>query len=292
MPLEHLLERNRAFVAGRQSAALSPPATIGLAIVACYDPRLDKILLPSLGLQPGEAFLLRTAGALVQPAGGVMRSLALGMFMFGVREIVVVGHSSCRMATFESSAFIDAFRRRGVTRDAFGSMDLREWACAIPDPKRGVEISIANIAGAAFMPPDVTVSGLVLDDTTGELTVVPAGREQAARTIADPGATARAEQVEKHVTPEAADVPSGYKVHLPPAAGALGSFMTTLESLGRWPQDVRRLRQALAAEENPIAQLRLLQTLARRASLESSEVARAYEALKQALREPGQGGRE
>ncbi len=186
MPLEHLLERNRAFVHRHDAKALAPPRTIGLAIVACYDPRLDTLLLPSLGLQPGEAFLLRTAGALVQPSGGVMRSLALGVFMFGVQEVVVVGHSSCRMATFETPAFIESFSRRGVTREAFGPMDLREWACAIPDPTRGVEISIANIAGAPFLPRDVTVSGLVLDDRTGELTVVSANSEVGARAMTGP----------------------------------------------------------------------------------------------------------
>ena len=172
MPLDDLLERNQSFVRSRQARPLPAPGTIRQAIVACYDPRLDELLLPSLGLQPGDAFLLRTAGALVQRAGGVMRSLALGVFMFGVREVVVVGHSSCRMATFETPAFIESFRQRGVAREAFGSMDLRDWACAIPSPARGVQISMANIAAAPFLPRDVTVSGLVLDDTTGALTVV------------------------------------------------------------------------------------------------------------------------
>jgi carbonic anhydrase len=167
--LDQILERNRAFVAGRQARPLPPPERMRLAVVACYDPRLDPLLLPALGLSPGDAFLLRTAGALVQPGSGSLRSLGLAVFMFGVTEVLIVGHAACRMAAFDSAWFIDAFRGRGVPREAFGPDDLRTWAGAIPSPRQGVLLSAANVAAAPFLPRDVSVAGAVLDEATGAL---------------------------------------------------------------------------------------------------------------------------
>jgi hypothetical protein len=76
------------------------------------------------------------------------------------------------MATFQSSAFIESFRSRGVRREAFGTDDLRAWAGAIPDVKSGVRASVAALLSAPFLPQDIEVAGLILDDTTGALEVV------------------------------------------------------------------------------------------------------------------------
>jgi carbonic anhydrase len=184
MLLDGILENNRRFVTGREPRPLPPPETLRLAVVGCYDPRLDPILPAALGLDTQKAFFLRAAGAVVRPEGDPLRSLALAAYLFGIDEVLVVGHTSCRMAAFSSAAFIEAFRARGVAREAFGSTDLREWAGAIPDPKRGVVASVAAIAGAACLPGDLTVTGLVLDDTTGALqVVVPPVRRGAAFTV-------------------------------------------------------------------------------------------------------------
>lgn len=172
MLVDDILERNRDWVRGRKPQPLPPVATLRLAVVGCYDPRLDRLLLPALGLEPGEAFLLRSAGALLLPGSTTMRSLALATFMFGVTEVLIVGHAACRMATFDTAAFIDEFRRRGVPREAFGDDSLRTWAGAIASPRQGVLQSVATVRAAAFMPQDVHVSGVVLDETTGALEVV------------------------------------------------------------------------------------------------------------------------
>src|SRR5262245_10303981 len=152
MFLDTILERNKLFVQGREPRPLPPPETIRIAVVACYDPRLDTLISPALGLRPGEAFIYRSAGTVLSPSGESLRSVALAVFMFGVREIAVVGHTSCRMATFQSTAFIDSFRSRGVRREAFGPEDLRVWAGAIPDVKSGVRASVAALLSAPFLP--------------------------------------------------------------------------------------------------------------------------------------------
>ena len=100
MLLDGILERNRMFVAGREARPLPDPEKLHLAVVGCYDPRLDPILPGALGLDTRTAFFLRAAGAVVRPDGDPLRSLALAAYLFGVEEVLVVGHTSCRMAAF------------------------------------------------------------------------------------------------------------------------------------------------------------------------------------------------
>lgn len=172
MFLDDLLTSNRQYVGRREATPLPPLAEVPLAVVACYDPRLDSILRPALGLGEGEGFLFRAPGALVRPASSLLRSLALAIYLFEVRQVLVVGHTSCRMAQFSTAGFVESFRRRGVARDAFGGDDLRRWAGAIPDPKSGVLMSIGAIARSPFLPRDLVLAGGVLDDTSGRLEVV------------------------------------------------------------------------------------------------------------------------
>ena len=172
MLVDDILERNRGWVRGRNPQPLPPVETKRLAVVGCYDPRLDPLLLPALGLAPGEAFLLRSAGALLLPGSTSMRSLGLAIYMFGVTEVLIVGHAGCRMAAFDTAAFIEEFRRRGVARDAFGDESLRTWVGAIASPRQGVLQSVAAVREAPFVPKDVRVAGVVLDETTGALELI------------------------------------------------------------------------------------------------------------------------
>ncbi|HEX5043771.1 MAG TPA: carbonic anhydrase [Candidatus Polarisedimenticolaceae bacterium] len=294
--VDRILEHNRAHVARTPAREFPPAEQRRLAVVACYDPRLDVLLWPALGLTPGEAFVLRTAGALVQPQGGVMRSLGLAVFMFGVTEIVVVGHAACRMAMFKNNEFVDLFRRRGVAREAFGTDDLREWAGAIQDPVRGVQASIRNIAAAPYLPKDVAVSGLVLDETTGALTLVQRG--EAAETPVAPvdsekvvppevpqGATAT-------ITPPTIVAPGASSRASTPAApppspemdalmAGLGQWLGQLEAKRQWRGQVAQLRQDLAMAPSVKDRLSLLETFARKASNDSRDVIRAFERIKQ-----------
>ncbi|HXV62202.1 MAG TPA: carbonic anhydrase [Vicinamibacteria bacterium] len=169
MHFEEILERNRRFVAGRAPHPLPPPSPAALIVVSCFDPRLDGLMAPALGLEGEKVLWFRTAGAFVPRESTTIRSLLVKIFLFEVRAIVVVGHSSCRMASFDAESFIASFRERGVDRDAFGPGDLRDWAGAIGSPRQGVELTVENILSHPARPADLVVNGAVLDDTRGVL---------------------------------------------------------------------------------------------------------------------------
>ena len=286
MDFEAILERNRAWTRGREARALPPPETIPLAVVGCYDPRLDGLLLSSLGLAPGQAFLLRTAGALLQPGSSALRSLGLAIYMFGVTDVLVLGHTSCRMARFDTSYFVDSFRKRGVKREAFGSVELREWVGAIADPRRGVEASIAHILEAPFLPKDLSVGGLVLDDTSGALEVVvrPGERPKPATPITE----AEPPRVETPAAVPAAAVhaaePSPKAAAAAPPADGLGAaadqLLTLLGGQTKWSGELRKLKQELGRQRQPLARLRLIERFAHAAAADSREIGSAFDRLK------------
>src|SRR5213079_3489271 len=70
---------------------LSPRPRRKVAVLACMDTRLD--LFPMLGLQRGDAHIIRNAGGLV--TDDAIRSLSLSQRLLGTEEIVVVMHEGC-----------------------------------------------------------------------------------------------------------------------------------------------------------------------------------------------------
>lgn len=303
MSFAQLLERNRAFLAGRKPEPLPPPESISQLILACYDPRLDALLPGALGLDRGHEFLIRSAGAVVASSGDPLRSIALAVYMFDAKAIAVVGHTSCRMATFDTAWFIDAFRTRGVRRDAFGADDLRAWAGAIADPKRGVQASVAVLRAAACLPRDLEIGGVVLDDTTGALDVVVRPDEALPGVVATAAVRAGEPEVrEPHVTRDTGEPHEAPRAPEPPVEPAraatrahpsvatapdvtklltaAGSLVQALEAQAVWRHEVRRLRSELHAERNPIARVRMIDAFVRKAVAESREVAAALERLK------------
>ncbi|WP_375502903.1 beta-class carbonic anhydrase [uncultured Jatrophihabitans sp.] len=72
-----------------------------LAVVSCMDSRLD--LFEALGLEIGDAHLLRNAGGL--PTDDMLRSLAISQRALGTREVAVIHHTNCGMNGFDDEAF-------------------------------------------------------------------------------------------------------------------------------------------------------------------------------------------
>jgi hypothetical protein len=96
------------------SGAPAPPSPIParrLAIVTCMDARVDP--LHALGLQLGDAHVIRNAGALV--GDDVLRSLAASRELGGTTAVVILAHSDCR-AHGGDDAVAGAAAREGVDR--------------------------------------------------------------------------------------------------------------------------------------------------------------------------------
>jgi carbonic anhydrase len=143
---------------------LEAVAAKGLAVLTCMDSRIDP--LGMLGLKPGDAKILRNAGARV--TDDVLRTLVLATYLLGVNRIMVVAHTRCRMAGGSEADVHDAIR------DA-GGPDTRSLSfLTAEDQEAALRDDVQRVVSSPYLP-SVVVGGFVYDLDTGRLRRVPLG---------------------------------------------------------------------------------------------------------------------
>src|SRR4030095_16630868 len=89
---------------------LDPRPRRKLAVLACMDTRID--VFPMLGLERGDAHIIRNAGGLV--TDDAIRSLSASQRLLGTEEIVVVMHDDCGLHGASEDEFTEALAADGV----------------------------------------------------------------------------------------------------------------------------------------------------------------------------------
>jgi len=139
-------------------AALEARAAKGLAVLTCMDSRIDP--LGMLGLAPGDAQILRNAGARV--TGDVLRTLVLATYLLGVERVMVVAHTRCRMAGSTADAVHDAIA-------AAGGPDTRSLSFLTTTEQEAALCSdVQRVRSSPYLP-RVVVAGFFYDLDTGRL---------------------------------------------------------------------------------------------------------------------------
>jgi carbonic anhydrase len=163
--IDHLLENNAALsgavVEDRPDAELEYPSaqpSRRVAIVACMDARLE--LDRALALDPGEVHLLRNAGGVV--TDDMIRSLAISQRRLGTREIMLIHHTDCGMATFTEDEFRDELRRDTGMAPPFAIESFS-------DVDEDVRQSLRRVRNSPFVPHRDAVRGFVYDVETHRL---------------------------------------------------------------------------------------------------------------------------
>lgn len=88
---DDVLAANEEYARGYAYGGLTGRAAKGLAVLTCMDSRIEPLQM--LGLVPGEAKILRNAGARVD--AGVVAALALAHERLDVTRAMVVAHTDC-----------------------------------------------------------------------------------------------------------------------------------------------------------------------------------------------------
>jgi len=157
---DEFLENNRRYAAAFGGALPLPPSA-GVAVVACMDARLS--VYATLGLQEGEAHVIRNAGGVV--TDDAIRSLAISQRLLGTTEIILIHHTDCGMLTFTDDGF------RASIQDETGIKP--PWAAeAFSDLETDVRQSVRRVTTSPFVPHTDAVRGFVFDIATGLLTEV------------------------------------------------------------------------------------------------------------------------
>ncbi|GCF09061.1 beta-class carbonic anhydrase [Dictyobacter arantiisoli] len=186
--LNEILAHNQQFLQNTTLPHVGHAPRKQTAIVTCMDCRLVNMFEPALGLERGDVLELRTAGATISTperagaANDLIRSLAGGVYLLGVREIIVVGHTECGLSKVNPTALTATMQALGVDPQQLieqehlsGIEGLVEWIGAFSDVHLNVQEVVHVIRTSPFLP-TLPVYGLVIDINTGKLTVVDDGK--------------------------------------------------------------------------------------------------------------------
>jgi len=150
--------RNNETYAGSFTGPLPLPPSKAVAVVACMDARLNVYAL--LGLQDGEAHVIRNAGGAVTE--DAIRSLTISQRLLGTREILLIHHTDCGMLTFTDAELNAQLVRDTGIRPAWS-------AETFDDLDADVRQSIRRVKASPFLPHTEDVRGFVFDVATGRL---------------------------------------------------------------------------------------------------------------------------
>jgi len=156
---EDIFTANAQYVKDFQLSGLTGQAARGLAIVTCIDSRIAPLAI--MGMQPGDAKIIRNAGARV--TDDVLRTLVLATHLLNVSRILVMPHTDCRMASgTEAEIHAAILEKSGVdTR----SIEIR----TVRDPLEALEIDLDRIRSFPLLAANIEVAGAIFNVRTGEL---------------------------------------------------------------------------------------------------------------------------
>lgn len=157
-----IFEANRDYAARfptTKFADLTGQAVKGIAIVTCIDSRIDPLGIT--GLRPGDAKILRNAGARVST--DVLRTLALASFLLGVNRALIMPHTDCRMASVTEDA-IHARIAREFDVDT-RSLEFRTTA----DQMSALASDVQRVRSFPLLAPGLTVGAAIYDVRSGRL---------------------------------------------------------------------------------------------------------------------------
>ncbi|WP_371482161.1 beta-class carbonic anhydrase [Kitasatospora sp. NBC_00315] len=155
--IDRFVSANRAYAVDFRDGGMDARPVQKVAVVACMDARLD--LFAALGLQLGDAHVIRNAGGVV--TDDTIRSLTISQRGMGSRSIALIHHTGCGLL--------------GLTEDFRHELEVEvgqrpQWAVeAFADLDGDVRQSMQRVRTSPFLLHTDDVRGFVFDVHTGLL---------------------------------------------------------------------------------------------------------------------------
>jgi len=157
--IEAILAANRTYATEHGTTDIPIRPARHLAILTCMDARIQ--LFPVLGLQLGDAHVIRNAGG--RASDDAIRSLVVSTNLLGTREILVIQHTDCGQHRFSN----EDIRHHLL---AYLGVDSGETDfLTFSDLTESVRGDVQKIRTSPLLPKDIIVSGMVFDVATGLL---------------------------------------------------------------------------------------------------------------------------
>jgi carbonic anhydrase len=152
-----VLAANEAYARNFAHRGLQARAAEGLAVLTCIDSRIEP--LATLGLAPGDAKILRNAGARV--TDDMLRTLVLASHLLGVDRVMVIAHTDCRMTGNEADV-------HAAMREA-GAPNTDELSFLVTDDQDATVRADVELLRSSPYLTHVRVGGFRYDVETGRL---------------------------------------------------------------------------------------------------------------------------
>ncbi|MGQ4833093.1 MAG: beta-class carbonic anhydrase [Candidatus Asgardarchaeia archaeon] len=138
-------------------------------VFTCMDERINPYFLFNCGV--GDIIVLRNAGAYL--SGDVIRSIVVGIYEKGVREIIILGHTDCGMTKVSPPDLKKKIAEiNNIYEDEidYYTGGFENWIKSFKDPYENVKRSIEILKRHPLIPEDVEIKGFVfnLSDATLE----------------------------------------------------------------------------------------------------------------------------
>ena len=176
--IDQILSYNARFVAekGYEPYITDKFPAKNLAVLTCMDTRLTELLPKALGLKNGDAKIIKNAGGLIlSETDSAIRSLLVGIYELGVKEVMVVHHSTCGACHMSYSEFKPHMLAHGIAPETLAEWEAKgvaDWLEGFHDTEASVRRTVNAIVNHPLVPKDVVVRGFVIDSVTGALTEV------------------------------------------------------------------------------------------------------------------------
>lgn len=162
--IDQLLENNQGFAGSRPEQHLDVHPQRKLAIVTCMDSRLD--VFAALGLEQGEAHILRNAGGVI--TDDVIRSLSISQRKLGTTEIMLIHHTDCGMQKITDDGFRAELQEATGISPAFAiesfsdiDLDVRQSILRV---RRSDFLLHRDVRGFVYNVDDHSLAEVTIDD--------------------------------------------------------------------------------------------------------------------------------
>jgi carbonic anhydrase len=153
-----LVHHNERYAAAFEHGELAAAPRLKVAIVTCMDARIDPARV--LGLEPGDAHVIRNAGGVV--TDDALRSLSISQHHLGTQEIVVIQHTRCGLMTFTDEEFENELEGSTGSRPPWRSHTFTDLEASVRE-------GVGRIRSDLFIARKDGVSGFVYEVETGRL---------------------------------------------------------------------------------------------------------------------------
>ena len=154
---DDVLAANAEYAADFHYGGFDGIAHAGIGVVTCMDSRIPP--LEMLGLKPGDAKVLRSAG-------GRVTEVTMTGLVLGVRRIMIIPHTRCAMAAMSEDEL------RAKVELAAGKPAGYLPISVIPDQHEALRRDVAAVREHPLIGDEILVGGFMYDVDTGRITQI------------------------------------------------------------------------------------------------------------------------